>query len=198
MTLLFLCLVGYVSIKVFKRLFPEEFGSSDKVRTPSVPGKNDTSTQQEPQTPWMEESFQATNPRPDRHSRYTIPRTLVFLAAISFLLFYNQDVIRTLATKAETESPIELANMEPSAPKVKGEVKVDGVYWYEITGRNSAGKSFKGWISEFSIKPEPAKKSVMIDSISKKLGLPTTEERVEYIKKLKYINSSLKTALGEK
>ncbi|MGM0598264.1 MAG: hypothetical protein ACQETH_00485 [Candidatus Rifleibacteriota bacterium] len=193
---IFLTALGYISIKIIRRIFSE-----------AAPEKQIKETQTDNYDPY--ENF-IPSPRPvyTPKRKSSLPG-LVFIALMGFLIYQNYPLIidklniqshvtkqQELNAKARRINQLGQLAALPSL-KITDQKKVDGVFWFKISGSTENGQIIDGWVTEFSLKKEPAKQSKTIDSISKKLGLPTTEERVNYIKKLKKINSALDTALGK-
>jgi hypothetical protein len=197
-TIVFLAIVGFFSVKAIKYFFPElaERQEPDKaVKVMQVAPADDLQNDFYNQQPVF-----AANPQP-RQAKRQFPTLLIFLAAVGILLYHNQDIIKKgfFTSDAEQKPDYELLAAlhapEIDGIKVIGQTNVDGVNWFEISGKAANGELINGWFSEFALKKEPAKESKGIDAVSKKLGLPTVKERMEYIKKLKKINSALGTAL---
>lgn len=206
--LVFLNIVAFVSIKLFKKIFDQDSSASDadyKVKTlgsEAIPEQPQFSRTGEEMIP-DESVFFPETPAPAKYratsAKDNFYRALLFIFAISFLVFTNFDRLQSLVfppkQAAQTNTEIDSLAGVPTGVNITAQTKVDGVYWYKVEGYQDDGEKVSGWFTEFALKPEPAKESKGIDSISQKLGLPTTEERVTYIKKLKKINSALKTAL---
>lgn len=207
--LIFLNLVAFVAIKVWKKIFLNEHHSeetSSPIKRIGEPLPAQPQTQSD-SAPFYEPSYAPDSTRQNTHSksRNAFMQSVVFAAITGILVFNFHDEISAhlpAATKPANSATLPADMIEPETPtftaekiNIVNQTKVDGVYWYEVSGLNTGNEKVQGWFTEFSLKPEPAKESKAIDSISKKLGLPTTEERVTYIKKLKKINSALKTAL---
>ncbi len=204
--LVFLNVVAFVSIKLFKKIFDQDSSASDadyKVKTlgseamPEQPRFSRTGEEMIPE----ESVFFPETPAPAKYratsAKDNFYRALLFIFAISFLIFINFDRLQGMvfSKKPAAQSNVDALAGVPASLNITAQTKVDGVYWYKVEGYQADGEKISGWFTEFALKPEPAKESKGIDSISQKLGLPTTEERVTYIKKLKKINSALKTAL---
>lgn len=205
--LIFLNLVAFVAIKIWKKIFLIEHHSEN---TSSEVKKLGEPSPAQPPTDSMEYSeptfaSQQTRGNSIHKSPHAFMQSFVFAAITGILVFNFHDEISAhlpAATKPANSATLPADMIEPETPtftadkiNIVSQTKVDGVYWYEVSGLNTGDEKVQGWFTEFSLKPEPAKESKAIDSVSKKLGLPTTEERVTYIKKLKKINSALKTAL---
>lgn len=204
--LVFLNVVAFVSIKLFKKIFDHDSSASDADFKVKAIGSNTSTTPPQsealPQEDLPPENFYVSEmPRPaiarSVSAKDNFYRALLFIFAISFLIFINFDRLQSIVFQQKTASQPTLDSLAgvPAGVNVTAQTKVDGVYWYKVEGYQDDGEKVSGWFTEFALKPEPAKESKGIDSISQKLGLPTTEERVTYIKKLKKINSALKTAL---
>jgi hypothetical protein len=218
LTLLFLAFMLIVAIKCLKFFLPELFlkknSESIKVKQVGKPEKTpenyaDSQTFSQPaftseengfSQPFNDQPFSsaATSPKKSKKTAFF----LIFTASVIILVYNNRDFIYP-AKESEIELQKKLNVIENFAAeeiqglKIISHNKVDGVNWFQIAGKTDDNELISGWFSEFSLKKEPAKESKAIDSISKKLGLPTTEERVGYIKKLKKVNSALGTALGK-
>ncbi|GAB4280015.1 MAG: hypothetical protein Kow0029_24330 [Candidatus Rifleibacteriota bacterium] len=203
--LVFLNLVAFIAIRILKVFFSEEKAESQKVRKFFEPGNAEEISQ--PTIPIPDSSKAAFDPplpvytsASRRHSNSKL-KSLLFLAALAVLIYYNQNVlhkIRLFNSSSNSVSTETSYNEEKPNLTIVGQIKVDGVVWLHITGTDSENMPVDGWVSEFAIKKKPAKKREFADAISKKLGLPTNEERITYIKKLRSISLALKNALSQK
>jgi hypothetical protein len=195
----FLIFMAVVALKVLKWFFPELWpdkpeDSSVKPLKPETPESNDD---------WFKET-ELTHRRSPR--RLSFSGTMILVAAFAFLVYTNIDLIKETKLykrlNSDLNSNLTSKSGEPEKPvieaktlRITGEKKVDGVVWFQLTGTNSNGEKVQGWFTEYALKQKPPEEAKMINSLSEKLGLPTMEERVEYYKKLKNINSSLNQAL---
>ena len=126
--------------------------------------------------------------------------TSVLMAISSFLTYQAHIPLHRLFNSNLSSSEISaftnIQNAESlSNTTIVQQKKLGGAWWFELSCVTEDGATIRGWFNEFALKPQPAKDMTTVDAISEKLGLPTTEEQINYIKKLKKINSSLKTAL---
>lgn len=205
--LLFLNLVAFVSIKVCKKIFHNEEPTGDDSVAINKIGQPADNNREPPSSAEFVPSYApaTANNHGNGRNRSSVWPGLLLAAATGVIVFFNHDRIQSLtqsSNQAIVSSSVSADMAEPATPtftadkiNIVSQTKVDGVYWYEVSGLNIEGEKVQGWFTEFALKPEPAKENKAVDSISQKLGLPTTEERVNYIKKLKKVNSALKTAL---
>lgn len=205
--LLFLNLVAFVSIKVCKKIFQnEEPTGDDSVEITKIGQPADNNREPPSSAEFVPSYAPATASYQSKgNNRNSLWPGFFLAVATGIVVFFNHDRIQSLTQSsnpvvAASKAPADM--VEPATPtftadkiNIVSQTKVDGVYWYEVSGLNLEGEKVQGWFTEFALKPEPAKENKAVDSISQKLGLPTTEERVNYIKKLKKVNSALKTAL---
>ncbi|HEY9069741.1 MAG TPA: hypothetical protein VIV61_05755 [Candidatus Ozemobacteraceae bacterium] len=103
---------------------------------------------------------------------------------ISLDALYN----RLHPPKAQTSAVVS----EPSGLDWK---LVDGIRWFHVTGTDSAGIGYSGWVSELFFLSSPPKSTPEGKDILEKLGLPSFKERLEAAKQLREVGSVLQQAL---
>ncbi|MBP7634237.1 hypothetical protein KBA41_08685 [Candidatus Ozemobacteraceae bacterium] len=74
---------------------------------------------------------------------------------------------------------------------------IDGVRWIRVTGTDSAGIGYNGWISELFIKNAPPEPSSETNDIMEKIGLPSMKEKLEGARQLRKVGKALEQALSK-
>jgi hypothetical protein len=124
---------------------------------------------------------------------------LIFLTVIGYVVYANQDLIKTKLPVVSNKS-IENKKSERQAlslAEVEGHTVVEGINWIKIVATGTDGVPFEGWVSELAIQKEPPKENREADEFMKKVGLQTNKERLQNIKHIRKVNEALDTALKD-
>ncbi|MFZ5951704.1 MAG: hypothetical protein ACOYXC_13420 [Candidatus Rifleibacteriota bacterium] len=195
---LFLSLMSFIGVKALRFFLVD----NDSAILPDV---NAGSPEKQLDAGISEASISTWNqavPKSRAPNGHGILFTLLVVFIACYLTFEEHDRIAKLLGR-QTDSNVNLnfnlaefaSNQDFSPAKVKQFKKIGGAYWFEIAFITPEGELLTGWVNEFAFNAKPAQDMTTIDKISEKLGLPKTEDQINYVKKLKKINSALDTAL---
>gem|GEM_PF-2101719 len=75
---------------------------------------------------------------------------------------------------------------------------VDGIRWFRVTGTDSAGVGYSGWVSELVFRQNPPESLPAVKGFLEKLGFPSMKERLDAARQMRNISQALQKALGDK
>ncbi len=159
----------------------------------SLPEKADTTSQPVPMSGLPDRDPGDSAPTSGRSSFRYAASTIAGIIFLYSIVSGKLSVDALYTSSAPSPDPAHTTASESSALDWK---LVDGVRWFRVTGTDSAGIGYTGWISELFLRDAPPEPSSDTKGIMEKIGLPSMKEKLEGARQLRKIGKALEQALS--